>query len=413
MNVSRTLILLSMILIQSVGLFGFTPKKSGDDSSFSGLNKKHNLPTIRVLQGDFLFELKSDCETDNYVSCDDKSFVELHVFLISTNKMIFYNHFCTPAKMKFIDFIKSFDFDDYNFDGFPDFRFARDKDLIKHNYYLFDEGLQQYSQDFLLSAAEDFVLNKDSLTVEFYQRYAGFEIKTLMQGPNLTNVSLENWTVRSLELSYQDGFFVYLNGVLFEIDLSENKAPLYRYEFEKDNFIFLKDIGYRFLITNPAEQTIGDKAIYKVVDPNGKVIFESETSNFYTYPDTTICSEDYNFDGFTDLKIWDPEIDLFVYYFYDKALNQFIEDSLVSSFPYLTFDALAKTISYVVSDRFYIGQDISNNRTSYTMITHTLSGTALQNYEVKTEIIDFITNEKSISTKKYSYINKQLTEILE
>lgn len=381
--------------------------------------KKIDRPTIRVQRGDFLFTLNPNPENDFHFWCDEKPFVRLAVHLISANKQIYDQIFCKPEKMKYLDFLKTFDFDDYNYDGFPDFRFTKDADLTQDNYFLYYEKGQTFTQDHLLSSGYDMSFNKESLTVEFEQRYAGFKIDTRMRGIGLSYVELQNVTTRSLRLNYQEGPFIYSDGVLFEAKFQFETNPQQRnppadlYEFQRGGYLFQAELGYRYRINDPSSQQYGMLEYYRVLDTNNRLIFEFETPYLNGIRDTAIYTEDYNFDGHLDLKIWDQKRTQFVYYFFESKQGQFLEDSLVSSFQNLRFDPISKTLSIQSSDQFWIGQNPEIQRETFTLITYTLSGVGLQNFEIKTEVIDFQTWEKITTTKKYSYLNKRLTELAE
>lgn len=315
--------------------------------------------------------------------------------------------------MKFPDFIKSFDFDDYNFDGFPDFRFANDQLSTQHNYFLYYEPKQIFTKDYLISSGYDVIFNADSMMVQFEQRYAGFEIKTTMRGIGLSQVVLENFSIRSLKLDYQEGEFHYADGVLYEVNGVHPDQPLNLYQIAKGGFQFQEAVGYRYRIHDPSTQQYGNARIYGICDTFDAVVFQMETSVAYSGFDTTLYVEDYNFDGVMDVKIWDQSAGTCTYLFYDEEQKLFLEDPLVSNFDNWVFDPSDKTLTCRLSDQFYIRQDQRIDRETYTVVTYTLSGYQFQSYEVKTEVIHFLTNEKSTEIKRYRYINHQLTEIPE
>jgi hypothetical protein len=196
--------------------------------------------------------------------------------------------------------------DDFNFDGYPDYKTCNDYEGKRFDYYLYDSKKKNFVKDNLLSEIINVQLYPDSFKLVGF-RMAGKTMQDVwMIGKGFPSVKIFSKTIGDDLVDHNEvNTYVYKDGRLIEVN---TPMPYKTYSKIKD--------GYRFRLEfNPAEIKISQELgsyvkrlhIYKI-EPNkseGKVF---ETSLFANELKETAFQRDsfeitnYNFDAIPDVR---------------------------------------------------------------------------------------------------------------
>ncbi len=196
--------------------------------------------------------------------------------------------------------------DDYNFDGYPDYKMCDDYEGKRFKYYLYDDKKRDFVEDRMLSSLTDIKLYPDSFKL-VGTRVAGSIIQDVwMIGKGFPTVKIfSSITDDDLNAHYTINTYIYKDGRLIEVN---TPMPYKMYSKVKD--------GYRFQLEfNPADIVIPKDlgsylkrlSVYKIESnrSEGKIF---ETSVFGNELKETTEQRDsfeianYNFDKIPDVR---------------------------------------------------------------------------------------------------------------
>lgn len=264
--------------------------------------------------------------------------------------------------------IDSIQFEDYNFDGFPDLRFFNPRlkfqNIMLFNEEAFKNKYKIYHVEPLLSRMMLLELNKkehvlsgaiiDTVPHSLKRNKTGVNYwnQYQMSGKHLSNVRVISSYNYILWNGYQPqfhdsfsgikdtGYFEYKNFELVRQNKVESKII---YQTSKTN----KNIKFELSIFEIKARDLSqldafsrEIKIYNM--QNGKLCFlnsaKAKKRNFFK---DSIETGDYNFDGFTDIRICDTEFPC-QYFIYDAAKDSFIQDAFLSKMDDIEFHFKSK-----------------------------------------------------------------------
>lgn len=266
--------------------------------------------------------------------------------------------------------IDSFQVGDYNFDGVPDFRFFNG--FLKYQeVYLFHKERKRYEKEPLLSRMLGLHFDENNKILNgvivdskahvqpnnIMKNLGSYDNLYQMQGENLTDVRIissyffnpwngyyiqPNDSAGNLRDRKDTAFFNYHNYQLVRQNKSSDKT-VYQISKTIKNFKFELNIYELKARDNSAlDQYRREIKIYNTA--NTKLVYtdniNAKKRNFFS---DSLEVEDYNFDGFSDIKICDLNYPC-SYMVYNPNNDTFVKDPLLSKLENIEFNFKSKTL---------------------------------------------------------------------
>ncbi len=324
----------------------------------------------------------------------------------------------------------SLEINDYNFDGYPDFRYCDSN--YHYNYVVYDNESGLFVEEPLLNRMETIVFNftqktltgtnlvfakKDENLSGMYpnNEYLKFQIDFIVTGEGFKLVKENHQefkrTANGIVTNKKTNYYKYQKFTLLPIDESEYKnvntilttnviptikAP-FKFELEKN---YPK-------VTLPAEKGYYANKI-NVYSLNDTLSFYSMVTVGNKLKESSGCADsmqiaDYNFDGYPDFRVCNNSLPgKHTYYLYDKKKNTFVIENTLTNLNALQFNFDKKTVQGS-TDKKENYEYPWNSSYQFYMENLFFEGKSLENLTITT-----ITYGSSNSiTAKLKYINQK------
>lgn len=354
--------------------------------------------------------------------CSDCFYRHLQILNSKKESIGSFYFLCNQSKYS-ADGADSMQVDDYNFDGYPDVRLFN-FNLAAQKYYLYNPFKDTFEFEPLLSKLNHLYFNpkqKKAIGSTFTSdnRARSF----VFEGINLENVSIvtdskpgNHWRVDldTSKMLQDTQLYYYVNHSLvsksnglsqpysvikhfktleFRMDLEYEQPPSY----SNSSYRFKKKVSITDIRTN--------KSIFQLS------ISAGNTRNICT---DSLELDDYNFDGYPDLKVCKTDQTGYNYYVFDTDSNTFVREPYLSTLSNLNIDHQNKIITGYIKEL-----DLKNKITTpggYYYNTISLKSYLFRGNSLK-EVQEIVqaTNKsgKMISSIRYYTYNKYRLDLLE